>query len=580
MSKISRRLGVCLAVLAFTCTTAVPAQAAITGGSATNTPTTVTYQFGYSGNPSFARTYIDTDRNAATGYAQGGAGADYLLENANLYRHNGSGWSWTFVRSVGYSASGGTARWTVDRADIGETGNPNDADLVFQVESPLETSAKLTHTYSTGGGGGNGTVSYAPTTANFANPERGFYHHTGDCDKSDFVLGTLQGYRASNGISLVMCVFYLAEFKSSPISQAALAQLQQQFDTVRAAGLKMVLRFAYTTSTDGDDAPKDRVLAHLDQLAPYLKANSDVIDVMQAGFIGAWGEWYYTKNFGDAGTVTATDWANRKAVTDKILSVLPSTRMVQLRTPKFKRTLYSTNPVPPGQAHNGTALARLGHHNDCFLASPDDYGTYENPSVEYPYLEADTTYVAMGGETCGTNQPRSGCATAIGEMAKFHWSFLNTDYHPDVIAGWNGEGCLPEITRRLGYRFALRTGTYPVSASRGGTFPVSITLTNDGFSAPSNPRALALVLRNTATSTTYQVTLDSDPRKWTPGSTVTITKTVTLPAGIPAGSYALLLSLPDPQLSSRPEYAIRLANENVWEAATGYNNLLHTLTVS
>ena len=36
----------------------------------------------------------------------------------------------------------------------------------------------------------------------------------------------------------------------------------------------------------------------------------------------------------------------------------------------------------------------------------------------------------------------------------------------------------------------------------------------------------------------------------------------------------------DPQLSSRPEYSIRLANDNVWEAATGYNNLLRSVTVN
>jgi hypothetical protein len=180
----------------------------------------------------------------------------------------------------------------------------------------------------------------------------------------------------------------------------------------------MVLRFAYTTSTAGDDATKDRVLAHLDQLAPYLSAGQDVIAVVQTGLIGAWGEWYYTQNFGNAGNVSSTDWANRKAVTDKLLSVVPSTRMVQLRTPKFKRTMYSTSPVQPGDAYNGMTLSRIGHHNDCFLASPDDYGTYENPSVEYPYLQSDTTYVAMGGETCGVNAPRSQCPTATTELAQ------------------------------------------------------------------------------------------------------------------------------------------------------------------
>ncbi|MFC4113059.1 DUF4832 domain-containing protein [Nonomuraea zeae] len=579
MSKIVRSL----TLLAFLCASvlvAPPAFAAITGQSATNTATTVTYRFAYTGSPAYARTYVDTDRNAATGFAQGGVGADYLLENATLYRHNGGGWSWTPVRAVTHSASGGVATWTVNRADLGESATPNDADLVFQVESPLETSAKYTHVYSGGGGGGGQTVTYPQTTDNFANPERGLYHHTGDCDKNDFALATLQSYRTSQQISLVMCVFYLAEYKTAPIGQAALDQLQQQLDTVRAAGMKMILRFAYTTSTDGADAAKDRVLAHLDQLAPYLSANRDVIYLMQAGFIGAWGEWYYTQNFGNAGTVSAADWANRKAVVDKILSVLPSTRMVQLRTPKFKRTLYSATALPPGQAHNGSAPARLGHHNDCFLASPDDYGTYENAAVEYPYLQAETAYVAMGGETCNPNPPRSDCPTAKSELSGFHWSYLNTDYHTGVLGGWNTGGCLAEITRSLGYRLALQSGTYPGTATRGGGLPVTITLRNDGYAAPVNPRNVELVLRNTATSAVYRLPLSADPRTWQAGATSTITQTVTVPASVPAGSYALLLALPDPQLSARPEYSLRLANQGTWESGSGLNNLLHTVTVS
>ncbi|MCZ4126136.1 DUF4832 domain-containing protein [Streptomyces sp. H39-S7] len=569
--------------------TATPAQAAttapsaarvatITAPSATNDATTLTYQFTYTGSPAFARVYLDSDRNAATGFVQGGAGADYLLENGTLYQHTGTGWNWTPLTSVPYSSAGGTARWTIQRADVGESATPGDADLVFQVESPLETSTKLTQTYS--GGTTGATVTYATTNDTFANPERGFYHHTGDCDKNPYSLATLQDYRANQGISVVMCVFYLAEFKNSSIDQATLTKLQNQFATARAAGVKMILRFAYTTSTDGADAPKSRVLSHLDQLAPYLSANADVIYLMQAGFIGAWGEGYYTQNFGNAGVITVANWADRKEVTDKILSVLPTTRMVQLRTPKYKRTMYSTNPLPPAQAYNGSTLARLGHHNDCFLASADDYGTYTDPAVEYPYLQAETASVVMGGETCGTNPPRTSCPTALSELRGFHWSYLNTDYHPNVIAGWNSEGCLPEITRRLGYRFALKTGTYPATASRGTAFPVTFTVANDGFAAPVNPRGLQLVLRNTATGALYRTTLTADPRRWAAGTTSTVTQNVTLPAGAPAGSYALLLNLPDPLLSTRPEYSIRLANSATWEAATGFNSLLHTISIN
>ncbi|MFC6159812.1 DUF4832 domain-containing protein [Kribbella jiaozuonensis] len=553
-----------------------PAQATISGTSATNTATTVTYRFSYTGAPQFLRVYVDTDRNASTGYAQAGTGADYLLENGSLYQHTGTGWSWTLVRTVTFSSASNVAQWTVNRADLGETATPGDADLIFQVESPLETSTKLTQTYSSGGG----SITYTPSSENFANPERGFYHHTGDCDKADFSQSTLQSYRTSQGISLVMCVFYLAEYKNGPIAQAALDQLQQQINTVRAAGLKMVLRFAYTTSTAGDDTTKDRILAHLDQLAPYLNSGKDVIAVVQAGLIGAWGEWYYTQNFGNAGTVTSTDWANRKAVTDKLLSVVPSTRMIQLRTPKFKRTMYSTTAVQPGSAYNGSALSRIGHHNDCFLASPDDFGTYENTSVEYPYLQADTTYVPMGGETCGSNPPRSSCPTATGELAQFHWSFINTDYEPTVLNSSNTGGCLADISKNLGYRFRLESGTFPATASVGGSLPISFTVHNDGYATPFNPRNLELVLRNTSTGSIYKLAMSSDPRRWTADTSTTVSQTLTLPTNLPAGSYSLLLNLPDPLLSTRPEYSIHLANQGTWDAGTGMNSLLHTLTVS
>ena len=304
----------------------------------------------------------------------------------------------------------------------------------------------------------------------------------------------------------------------------------------------------------------------VDQLAPYLTANADVISVVQAGFIGAWGEWYYTRNFGNAGAVTSADWANRKAVVDKLLSVLPATRAVQLRTPKIKRTLYAGG-------------GRLGHHNDCFLASPDDFGTYENTSVEYPYLEAETRAVPMGGETCALNAPRSDCPTATGELSRFHWTYLNTDYHQGVLQSWASQGCLADVTNRLGYRFTLRDGTFPATAARGAGLTVRIGLTSDGYAAAVNPRSVTLVLRNTATRAVTRIPLTADPRTWLPGAH-TVAQTVTVPSSLAPGTYALLLELADPLLPARPEYSVRTANAGLWEAATGLNDLQHSVTVS
>lgn len=450
------------------------------------------------------------------------------------------------------------------------------------------------------------TVVYTPTTALLTNPERGWYHHTetGYGNYTSLDLATLQGYRQNEHISLILRLFDLNDFVTTDISPDYLAAMQADFATTRQAGLKMIVRFVYTDTIhfapgiDGPpllpygDATKAQMLRHLAQLQPVLQANSDVIAVVQAGFIGVWGEWFYTDDFLQDPTqpdvVTAADYLNRGQLLSAILSALPANRMVQVRTPRYKVNIIPDSqgyvPLSPGQAYNGTALARIGYHNDCFLASDTDFGTYLTSSVEYPYLETETSYLPMGGETCAVNPPRSNCAMALEELARFHWSYLNRDYHPGVITGWQNGGCFDEIQRRLGYRFTLLDGVYADEARAGASFTGSLRLRNEGWAAPFNPRPVELWLRHITTGASYSQTLPLDPRFWLAGAALTYTLkyTFTTPVDMPAGEYELLLKLPDPapSLAARPEYAIRLANEQIWEEDTGLNRLLHTLTIS
>ncbi len=59
-------------------------------------------------------------------------------------------------------------------------------------------------------------------------------------------------------------------------------------------------------------------------------------------------------------------------------------------------------------------------------------------------------------------------------------------------------------------------------------------------------------------------------------------ETLGVPPGVAPGRYALSLALPDPKpaLAGRPEYAIRFANAGLWDAATGCNDLRHTVTIT
>jgi hypothetical protein len=63
---------------------------------------------------------------------------------------------------------------------------------------------------------------------------------------------------------------------------------------------------------------------------------------------------------------------------------------------------------------------------------------------------------------------------------------------------------------------------------------------------------------------------------------VAVNETISTDAGMSAGVYDLLLYLPDAaaSLAGRAEYAIRLANKDMWEAATGYNKLGATVTIN
>ncbi|HEY3447557.1 MAG TPA: DUF4832 domain-containing protein, partial [Myxococcales bacterium] len=424
------------------------------------------------------------------------------------------------------------------------------------------------------------TVTYPldPAT-NFANPERGFYHHqeTQASGYSALDSATLAGYRGQ-GISLVLRMWYVPGFVAKDFDPAFLTAVSTDFGRVRDAGLKAVVRFAYSDSETASprDATKAQVLRHIAQLGPIFEANADVIAAVQAGFVGVWGEWYYTDHFGDQGTISAAQWADRKEVVQALLGASGG-RPVLLRTPLFKQTMYGASALAAAEAFTGSDRARVGHHNDCFLASADDYGTYQDVTADKAYLAQETLYVPIGGETCGTSS-FSGWTNAAADLSRLHWTFLNVDYHPAVLSGWGAN--LEVAKRSLGYRLALVEGTLASVVAAGGKLDVSLTVRNDGYAAPFNPRGVKVVLREANTKAEHAVALSGDPRWWLPGTPTQVTESVAL-AGVPAGTYDVFLHLPDSSasLAARPEYAIRLANTGVWEAATGYNDLKHRVTV-
>jgi hypothetical protein len=423
-----------------------------------------------------------------------------------------------------------------------------------------------------GGGGGDGggdggggdvieppltTATFTPISDDLLNPERGFY------DWADLASGDDLGYVRQNGLTVAWAEGHLDDYRTTAIPSSYLTALGDGFARARAAGIKIYLRFSYNDGpwpNPDPDASKAQILAHLAQLTPVLAANADVIVALQAGFIGAWGEWHSSTH----GLDNPTDRADILAA---ILDALPASRMTQVRTPMYKSDALG-GPLADAAAFSGTDAARVGHHNDCFLNSDDDSGTYADPIEDWKdFVAQEGRFTPVGGETCGVNAPRSECTSATAEMARLHWSLLNLRYHPDVVAGWESGGCMDEIKRALGYRLALQRAAYSETVRPGGVLRVELDVANSGWASPFNARPVFVVLDDGTTRRAAQLT-GVDPRRWEAGATATFTARLRIPAAAAAGTYTLALWLPDEATSLRdaPEYAIRLADTTTWSA--------------
>lgn len=493
-------------------------------------------------------------------------------------------------------------------------------------------------------------ITYSPSSEIIPNPERGFVHvdetpnHLGEetiSNYEQFNLKSLQSYQSSQEgwggedyvgpliidppMSLVGRWFNLNDFVDSEISEEYLQNLQADFDTVRAAGMKINVRFAYIgyvshIDSFGNqippfyDADKATILMHLEQLKPLLHANKDVINLVEAGFIGVWGEWAYTDYFGNPWSLKSNEYLDRVEILDAILNAVPAERNVLVRCLQYKQQLsdidyetrYNThNPFPDEFAHDGSPISRIGFHNDCFLTNEFDAGTFafdlNTLQDDKAHLQAETKYVPMGGETCDIGPPipsghpsewdlniRYLCPTALQELEMFHWTYLNLDWYRGVLNTWRTgvppHDCFDEIASRLGYRLSLQDGIFTDIVNPGSHFDIHLEIANDGFAAPINPRLVELILRNVESGALFSVFLPHDPRFWLPdeNKSYKLDHSICTPEDIPPGEYELLLSLPDPEpaLYGRPPYSIRFANEDLWEPKTGFNRLTHSLIVA
>ena len=455
------------------------------------------------------------------------------------------------------------------------------------------------------------TINYTPdNTSIFRNPERGFTEEYGgetmlSTSKNRLLKNeslSLTGERASQ--SLVVLVYYLGNYKTQELPDEILQGFDADMQTLRDKGFKCILRFGYDWK-NGKDASLEYVLKHITKLKPFIKKNSDVIYVLETGFVGQWGEWYYSTHFGNE-SMSITDNPDRAVVVDSMLAACPADRFLLVRYPMIKTEYFSLRNISKSvltssEAFTGTARARIGYHNDAFLNAWGDCGTYASTSKEddpkvRQFIAEETLYVPNGGETNVEDDEENPNLSfevfnkAEAQMAQYHWSFCGSTYAEQVTNKWRDSASttapnstiFEELDRKMGYRYQLNTATLPATAVAGAQAHFQFSITNTGYAPLYNFRRAQVVLKS-SNGTIYPIDLASDPRTWKPNGAVTnIDEYLTIPADVPAGTYQLYLAMPDTssKLKNDPRFAIRFANQNIWESSTGLNKLNASITIT
>ena len=437
------------------------------------------------------------------------------------------------------------------------------------------------------------TLTYAPSDEDFANPERGWFSSiepnflTNQTTPLD--AGELEAWGASNDATLVKQNTNMNDFLDADLSNEFLEAFEADMRAAEEAGFKVVVHFTYNWNPEisDEDASLERTLAHIEQLAPLLEEHEHVIDHVQGGFIGFWGEGHTSSNEHVLPrTVQLSE--SGEAIFGALAAAMPDDITLTLRYPDQIGQLIDA-PVVQEEATDGAGGAIIGYNNDGLFYDETHFGSFdldeESREEQIAYLGEVTEHTATSGEPGGDDG--SGFfreEDASDFLDGLNYTSLSLEQGDAEAAGvydhWRETGEFGEISRGLGYRFELEEARLPEAVAEGSEFVMEFDVENVGFARAHGERPVEVVFRG-GDGRAFAIDTGVDARDWDDGEVTTVAIGFDLPDEMTAGDYEVLLNLPDPseELEDDARYSIRLANEGAWEEETGFNALGATVRV-
>lgn len=346
-------------------------------------------------------------------------------------------------------------------------------------------------------------------------------------------------------VSLVQFYVYLTEYCKKPLDEKAFGQLNTYLEALRVRKMRAVLRFAYEFETDRKTGPTThRIYSHLKQLRQWFSENEslvrDTVAVVQAGIIGAWGEWH-----------TARFPHNQKKTLLKICDAVPAFLPVQVRMQIFKDKIRQE---PQAQ--------RVGYHDDFLVGAYHKWNAPADAPGTEPFqaFAEESKYTYNDGEMpWGRDKTHQdgfidGCEmlTACAQRSLSTLSLVHNyieeggQYNavrwqqemlsavhvrelgcPCASAYFTENGAELErsvfdyLTDHLGYQIAVRE--LSAAPSENGGCTVTVKLSNSGFALPYGFTDLRLHLFCKDGSVQSYPFTDYAPEKLTSGKTASFT---------------------------------------------------------
>ena len=419
---------------------------------------------------------------------------------------------------------------------------------------------------------------FGESTAVLKNPYQGFYRIFGYTlsDDGQHVQTTTADSIREYDFALVLLEINLRNYRTGPISDSALAQLDDILKAWSQSDAQILLRFLY--DWDGIAKAKEpeslsTILTHMDQVAEIVNRYEASVYLMQGCFIGNWGE-MHGSYFADAQSI--------QTLITHLHQVIAPSIYLSVRTPAQWRTITGLYDVPAKfsafQEHPPIA-GRLGLYNDGMLGSASDLGTYgdtprkgiSDPACkgtreeELSFQNRLCQYVPNGGEVV-FDTPYNALSAAVQYLRTLHVSYLNADYDPVVLNKWSKSvwdredafsGCdgLTYVQAHLGYRYTARAFTLRKQGFLSPQLTFQLELENTGFGNTLKPFDGAFLLRNVQTGDTCRLPLAFDFRSLTSGQTKTLTASLPV-RDLSKGTWQLFFSVTDPATGGQ----IALAN--------------------